>query len=74
MKLALEMHKVRYMIEDDVDDYNSREMKEYFTRLLVAAGFPPSVIDDEEGGEWRYVENDEVVIKQEKLDELRGES
>lgn len=35
-----------------------------FCRLLVCAGFPPSVLDSEdEGGSWVWLQNNEKVVE-----------
>lgn len=50
MKITLEMHGDIYSVELKGDDYNANELKEAFSRLLVQATFPPSVIEPAEGG------------------------
>ena len=55
MKITLQMHDWTYTAESKFNDYSADELKEVFSRLLVQATFPPSVIDDKEGGEWRYI-------------------
>jgi hypothetical protein len=64
MKITFESYKKKYIVETDYEDANSKEIMELFSRLLVAAGFPPSVIQDEnEGGSWEWVQEDEEVVK-----------
>lgn len=60
MKITLEMHNEKYTFESQQDDYNSNEVKEIFSRLLVQATYPPSVIEPAEGGryECEYKEED----------------
>lgn len=60
MRLTLEMHDQKYIFETLQDDYTADEMKEIFSRLLVQATYPPSVIEPAEGGhfECEYVEED----------------
>lgn len=50
----------KYTFESPQDDYNSNEAKEIFSRLLVQATYPPSVIDPAGGGhyECEYKEDD----------------
>lgn len=74
MKLIYEAYGVRYTVEDNRNDHNAGELKEIFSKILVQAGYAPSVIDVEEGGEYRYVGEDEIVIKQERLDELEDKA
>lgn len=50
MKLTLEMHNTKYIVEEDRDDFNAQEMQYIFSRLLVNAGYPPSILSDEDGG------------------------
>lgn len=52
MRIILEMHDEKYTFESQQDDYNSNEVKEIFSRLLVQATYPPSVIDPAEGGHY----------------------
>lgn len=63
MKITFTFYDVTYSVETKSDDYESRELKEIFSRILVVAGFPPSIIDDPEGGSFQYVAEDEIVIK-----------
>lgn len=64
MKITFESYKTKYIVETDYEDAGSREIMELFSRLLVVAGFPPSVIQDEsEGGRWEWVQEDEEVVK-----------
>ena len=60
MRITLEMHDEKYIFESQQDDYTSNEVKEIFSRLLVQATYPPSVIDPAEGGhyECEYKEGD----------------
>lgn len=52
MKIILEMYDSRIIYESDKDDYKADEMKEIFSRMLVQATYPPSVIEPAEGGHW----------------------
>lgn len=56
MKIVLEHYDKKYTVESQANDYNAKEMKEYFNRLLVMAGYPPSVLE-EEGGHWEWIED-----------------
>ena len=56
MRITLELHGCKYIVEETGDDFNAQEMKEIFSRLMVAATFPPSVIEDGEG-HWEYKED-----------------
>ena len=70
MKITLELYKTRYIIEDEREDWSADELKERFSRLLVLATFPPDVVELEEGGHYEYVDDDEIVVKREKIAEL----
>ena len=69
MKIILELYDQRCSIECPNEDIDSEKLKEMFSRLLVAAEFPPSVVDGD-GGEYKFVYDDEVIIKQERLEEI----
>lgn len=69
MKIVFEQYNTRYTVEDDVDSHDSGELKEMFSKILVQAGFAPSVIDCEEGGEYQYVGTDEIVVKKEAIED-----
>lgn len=60
MRITLEMNDSRIIYESDKDDYNANELKEIFSRMMVQATYPPSVIDPAEGGhyECEYKEDD----------------
>ena len=70
MKLTYESYGVRYTVETDRDDHDAGELKDIFSRILVQAGFNPSVIEleDDEGG-YQYVGEDEIVVKREEIKE-----
>lgn len=74
MKITLEQHGMRYTAETvnpKQDDFNSGEMKEIFSRLMVQDGFGPSVLETEDGGKYEYVDPEyEIVVKKEYLEEL----
>lgn len=50
MKLTIELYNYNYSVECDREDFNGEELKQMFTRLLVCAGYPTSLIEfgDEE--------------------------
>ena len=60
MRITLEMYDSKYTYESDRNDYNANEIKEIFSRMLVQATFPPSVIEPAEGGRYKceYVEGE----------------
>lgn len=66
MKITFTSYDATYSVETKSDDYDARELKEIFSRILVASGFPPSVIDEPDGGSFQYVAEDEIVIKREE--------
>ena len=67
MKLTFELYNTKYTVETESNDQRSNELKEIFSRVLVAAGYAPSVIDPQDGGHYEYVGDDEIVIKKEEL-------
>lgn len=56
MKITIETRNEKYTFLSERDDYNASELKEAFSRLMVQAGFPPSVIDVD-GGHYEYVDD-----------------
>lgn len=71
MRIVLELYDTRYIIESTdpgQNDFDANELKSFFSRLLVGAGFSPSVLDDQyDGGKWEFVEPDEIVVKREEM-------
>lgn len=70
MKITLELYHTRYTVETvipELDEFNGEELKELFSRLMVVAGYSPSVIDLEDGGRYEYIGKDFIVIKKEEL-------
>ena len=65
MKLILELYDTRYIVENTSNDYDANELKEIFSKVMVAAGDPPSVIDLGDGGHYEYVGDNEIVVKKE---------
>lgn len=66
MRIALELYDSNYEVETEQDDLSGNEIIGLFERLLVAAGYPPSVItNDEDNGSYQFVKNDEMVVKKE---------
>lgn len=68
MKIVFEQYGTRYTVEDDVDSHDSRELKAIFSKILVQAGFAPSVIESEDDGHYEYVAEDEIVVKREQIE------
>ena len=62
MKITLEYYDNIYTVEC-ADAYTADKVKEVFSRMLVQAGYPPSVIDDSEGGGWVYLGENEMVVE-----------
>ena len=62
MLLTLELYDTEYSIETDSNEHTAEELKEMFSRLLVVAGFPPSVVELD-GGKYGYVADDEIIVK-----------
>lgn len=71
MKITLELYDNRYTVETinpKQNDFNGEELKELFSRLMVVAGYSPSVIDlESDSGGYEYVGEDEIIIKKEEL-------
>ena len=63
VKITLEMYGNKYSVETADSDMMGNDLIELFSRLLVAVGFPPSIIRlPEDEGRYEYVgENEEVV-------------
>lgn len=65
MKIELEMYGATYIAEMQNDDVTGDDLIELFSRLMVTAGYPPSVIllpgDDE--GRYEYIAEDEEIVK-----------
>lgn len=66
MKITFTSYGTTYSVETKPDDYDANELKEIFFRILVASGFPPSILEDPDGGSYQYVADDEIVIKKEE--------
>lgn len=56
MKITLEMYDTICSIETEGDDLDECEIKDLFSRLMVVAGYPASVIE-ERGGRWGWIED-----------------
>lgn len=69
MKITFENYNAKYIFEDNDDEHNASYIKDIFSKMLVVAGFPPSVIDCIEGGKYEYVDEDEMVIKTNIMEE-----
>ena len=66
MKITLEMHNYKHSYESEYEDFNAMELKEAFERLMVCAGYPPSVINLEDG-KYEFVgENEQIVRKEDE--------
>ena len=67
MKMELEMYDATYIAEMQNDDIPGDDLIELFSRLMVVAGYPPSVIHiPEDEGHYEYVgENEEIVERRE---------
>ena len=57
MKISLELYDKTCRVESERNEYRADELKEIFSRMLVLAGFDPSVIQCEDGGgyECKYI-------------------
>lgn len=66
MKITLEMYNYKHSYESEHEDFTATELKEAFERLLVCAGYPPSVINLEDG-KYEFVgENEQIVRKEDE--------
>lgn len=64
MIISLELYDNEYTLEAQGEDYDSDQLKRMFSRLLVTAGFSPSVIETEDdGGRYEFVRDDEEVVR-----------
>ena len=52
IKISLEMHGKKYTVEGLAWDSSAEDLIEMFTKLLVVAGFSPSVIIPKGGGKY----------------------
>ena len=52
MRLTLEAYNHKYTFESQADDFTADDLKEQFSRLLVLAGYSPSVIELADGGKY----------------------
>lgn len=67
MKITLELYDKTYSVEGASDDLMGSDIVELFTRLMVVAGFSPSIIRlPEDDGRYEYVAEDEVVVKKDE--------
>lgn len=48
MRLTLTLYETTYSVEEKRSDFGGEELKKLFSRLMVAAGYPPSVLEEEE--------------------------
>lgn len=53
MRITLESYNHTYTFESQADDFTAEDLKEQFSRLLVLAGFAPSVIELADGGKYK---------------------
>ena len=47
MKITLELYDTKCTVEDPNEEHTAGELKEMFSKLMVQAGFSPSVIEEE---------------------------
>ena len=64
----LEIYNYKHSYESDCEEFTAQELKEAFERLLVCAGFPPSIIELEEG-KYEFVGENERIVRREDEDE-----
>lgn len=69
MKITFENYNAKYTFEDNDNDHDVSYIKDIFSKMLVVAGFSPSIIDCIEGGRYEYVDDDETVIKKILMEE-----
>lgn len=60
MKITIEHYGSVATYDFGYEDVNAKELITKFTELMVASGFPPSVIHDEDG-HYEWVDNDKEV-------------
>lgn len=61
VKLTLEMHGIKHTMEGLDWDSSGEDLLDAFKRLLVGAGFSPSIMGDE-FGRYEYVEYETPTI------------
>lgn len=49
MRMTLELHGIKFSVEESGDGFNADELKEMFSRMLVQATYSPEVIDLADG-------------------------
>ena len=57
-RIEIEMGGVTYKAENLPWDIDGDELFDEFKRLMVAAGFSPKVLDDEDG-HWEWIRHEE---------------
>lgn len=57
VRIELEMGGVTYKVENLPWDIDGDELLDEFKRLTVAAGFSPTMLDDEEG-HWEWIRHE----------------
>ena len=57
VRIELELCGVTYRIENLPWDIDGDELLDEFKHLMVATGFPPTMLDDEDG-HWEWVRNE----------------
>lgn len=63
-RITLEIYNEKHTFESPYDDLSSNNIEAAFSRLMVCAGFSPSVLKEEDGdGHYEYVGTDEEVVK-----------
>jgi hypothetical protein len=70
MRITLEQYESTYEVEIEQEDMSADDLIELFTRILVVAGYPPSVIipKDDEQGSYHFVCPDETITRREQYD------
>lgn len=57
VRIELELGGVIYRVENLPWDIDGDELLDEFKHLMVAAGFPPTMLDDEEG-HWEWIRHE----------------
>lgn len=60
-RIELEMYGHKFIADNLPEGMDGSELLDYFKRLMVLAGYPPYVLDNEEG-HWKWVSKDEGVV------------
>ena len=73
MRIEFEQYGDKYILETNSEECLADEIKEAFSRLLVAAGYPPSVLEVE-GGSYIFLKEGEMVVDEATYERVMNDS